>query len=232
MTNGEKIKVAFPNYYIEIDEHKGHVRVFYEDFYTTYPLRWWNAEYKEPTTKNDLGVDCTPNTISFKGMMDNLKITAEDIENAEDLEYSIEPLIHPKNDLGVDKTFYEYIVEYCKEHFLVLVEKDVWEDAKKALTTKNDLGVDCIDRKKLIDWINIWDITPIIKNPLIRHIQGMSSVKPQEPRIITCSECKYYRNKGNKNTYCTKRLNVESVIDRYREPNFYCADAVLREEEK
>lgn len=42
----------------------------------------------------------TPNTISFKEMTDNLKITAEDIENAEDIEYSIEPLIYPKNDLA------------------------------------------------------------------------------------------------------------------------------------
>ena len=53
----------------------------------------------------------------------------------------------------------------------------------------------------------------------------------QEPRIITCKECKYYRSKGNKYSYCTKRLNVDSVTDRYREPNFYCADAVLREVE-
>lgn len=52
------------------------------------------------------------------------------------------------NDLGVNKTFYEQIMEYCKEHFLVLVEKDVWDDAEKALTTKNDLVVDCIDRAK------------------------------------------------------------------------------------
>ena len=47
MTNGEKIKATFPHYDIEIDEHKGYVRVFCEDFYTTYPLRWWDAEYKE-----------------------------------------------------------------------------------------------------------------------------------------------------------------------------------------
>ena len=56
-----------------------------------------------------------------------------------------------------------------------------WEEVIKALeqepTTKNDLGVDCIDRKKLIDWINIWDITPIIKKPLIRHIRGMKNDK-------------------------------------------------------
>ena len=61
MTNGEKIKSTFPHYDIEIDEHKGYVKVFYEAFYTTYPLRWWNSEYKEPTTKYDLGAvgsDC------------------------------------------------------------------------------------------------------------------------------------------------------------------------------
>jgi 5,10-methenyltetrahydromethanopterin hydrogenase len=27
------------------------------EFNNLYPLTWWNAEYKEPTTKNDLGVD-------------------------------------------------------------------------------------------------------------------------------------------------------------------------------
>ena len=44
-TNGDVIKVMFPHYDIEIEEHKGYVRVFYENFYTTYPLRWWNAPY-------------------------------------------------------------------------------------------------------------------------------------------------------------------------------------------
>lgn len=49
-------------------------------------------------------------------------------------------------------------------------------------TTKNNLGVDCIDRKEFIDWINTWDITPIIKRPLIRHVQGMPSVTPIRPK--------------------------------------------------
>lgn len=57
-----------------------------------------NFVVQEPITKNDLAVDCTPNTISFKEAMDILKITAEDIENAEDLEYSIEPLNCPMNE--------------------------------------------------------------------------------------------------------------------------------------
>ena len=46
VTNGEVIKKTFPHYDIEIDEHKGYARVFYDDFYTTYPWKWWNASYK------------------------------------------------------------------------------------------------------------------------------------------------------------------------------------------
>lgn len=72
---------------------------------------------------------------------------------------------------------------------------------KQEPTTKNDLGVDCIDRKKLIDWINIWDITPIIKNPLIRHIQGMSSATPQEP------------TKNDLAVDCVARQDVERYIE-------------------
>ena len=47
LTNGEVIKKMFPHYDIEIDEHKGYVRVFYENFYTTYPLTWWNGKWGE-----------------------------------------------------------------------------------------------------------------------------------------------------------------------------------------
>ena len=46
-TNGDIIKAMFPHYDIEIEEHKGYVKIFYEDFYTTYPLRWWNAPYND-----------------------------------------------------------------------------------------------------------------------------------------------------------------------------------------
>ena len=46
-TNGDMIKALFSHYDIEIDEHKCYVRIFYEDFYTTYPLRWWNAPYRK-----------------------------------------------------------------------------------------------------------------------------------------------------------------------------------------
>jgi hypothetical protein len=105
-------------------------------------------------------------------------------------------------------------------------------------TTKNDLGVDCIDRQATLDAIikrlGIKNETYLLEaeRVIYQQILAMPSVTPQEPRIITCKDCKYYRNKGNKRSYCTKRLNVDSVTDRYREPNFYCADAVLREVEE
>lgn len=57
MTNGEKLKEVFPN--MRIDVFVSYVQVVGEnyEFNNLYPLKWWNAEYKEPTTKNDLGVD-------------------------------------------------------------------------------------------------------------------------------------------------------------------------------
>ena len=54
ITNGEKIKEIFPNSHI--DERSHTVWVGYEAM--SFRRDWWNAEYKEPTTKNDLGVDC------------------------------------------------------------------------------------------------------------------------------------------------------------------------------
>ena len=55
MTNGEKIKEIFPNIIkygnILIDDTGAlQKNILFDD-------TWWNAEYKEPITKNDLGVD-------------------------------------------------------------------------------------------------------------------------------------------------------------------------------
>jgi hypothetical protein len=54
MTNGEKFCIDFPN--IRIDVFVSYVQVVGEnyEFNNLYPLTWWNAEYKEPTTKNDV----------------------------------------------------------------------------------------------------------------------------------------------------------------------------------
>ena len=98
--------------------------------------------------------------------------------------YQLEYERTTKNDLGIDKTFYEQIVEYCNEHFLVLVEKDVWEDARKALTTKNDLGIDCISRADAIH-----AVSEALERTFVEHedianklIGKLPPVTPQEPK--------------------------------------------------
>ena len=58
MTNGEKfIKDYYPNSTITRDSLTGRVFVNEDNADFTLPIEWWDAEYKEPTTKNDLGVD-------------------------------------------------------------------------------------------------------------------------------------------------------------------------------
>ena len=46
-TNGEVIRKMFPYYDVEVYPDAGYVRVFYENFYTTYPLAWWNRKWGE-----------------------------------------------------------------------------------------------------------------------------------------------------------------------------------------
>lgn len=63
MTNGEKIKEIFPNIDNRLDAKTGIMIVKWPDDKTTAIMcsdEWLNAEYKEPTPKNDLGVDCIP----------------------------------------------------------------------------------------------------------------------------------------------------------------------------
>lgn len=60
MTNGEKIKAMFPSVIIGFitESQVGVYFVKNQHSATVLSLDWWNAEYKEPTTKNDLAVDC------------------------------------------------------------------------------------------------------------------------------------------------------------------------------
>lgn len=66
MTNGEKIKELFPTFEFikETEKDRTPQHQFLKVYgvnkvpYMEFDLGWWNAEYKEPTTKNDLGVDC------------------------------------------------------------------------------------------------------------------------------------------------------------------------------
>ena len=67
MTNGEIIQRDFPNEFLSL--------------ITLFTREWWNAEYKEPTTKNYFGVDCISRTPSIpKEWQDTFKDVDEFIE--------------------------------------------------------------------------------------------------------------------------------------------------------
>ena len=86
MTNGEKIQQMFPNAEIcimksnyertkvavdwKFEQIPSYYNLFYED--------WWNAEYKEPTTKNDLGVDCISRAEAIKCLECDFDITGKE----------------------------------------------------------------------------------------------------------------------------------------------------------
>lgn len=86
MTNGEKIKEIFPDTKIitQYDNPFGDRFMVFtlnnEDMQVN--IDWWNAEYKEPTTKNELVVDC----IRRKSVLNTL----ERMDEALDVERTVE----------------------------------------------------------------------------------------------------------------------------------------------
>ena len=62
-----------------------------------------------------------------------------------------------------------------------------WNAEYKGSTDKNDLGVDCISRKRVLEWLeNATDDS--IEHALDSDLEFISSVTPQEPRWIPVSE--------------------------------------------
>lgn len=57
MTNGEKFKEVFQISQVDDCDLNVYAWLPIHDAIEI-PLEWWNAEYEEPTAKNDLGVDC------------------------------------------------------------------------------------------------------------------------------------------------------------------------------
>lgn len=147
MTNGEKIQKDFKGCEVcepIVEDDIIHV-IFADkkDSAIGFDLSWWNAEYQDPSFSEIPKNSPTEALVSLDVYNQVAKERNIAIQQLHELGYEFGQKIEPttKNDLADDKTFYEQMMEYCKEHFLVLVEKDVWDDAEKALTTKNDFGV-------------------------------------------------------------------------------------------
>ncbi len=85
MTNGEKIQHDFECEVYEPIIEDNIIHVCFADKPLSaigFDWDWWNAEYKEPTTKNDFGVDCISRADAIQAMQDKAKkLTNEDTIN-------------------------------------------------------------------------------------------------------------------------------------------------------
>lgn len=95
--------------------------------------------------------------------------------------YSI-PQYQEAKTMAIDALKFD-IDQYCKEHFCVMVDKDVWEKAEKAL--KQEPCEDAISRREVLNQIfystdNSGDV--VLGSVLRRRIENLPSVKPQEPK--------------------------------------------------
>lgn len=68
MTNGEKLCYMFPEMHYTLSDNQPRRVVTTIGVCASFDLEWWNAEYKEPTTKNDLEVDCISRADAIKGL--------------------------------------------------------------------------------------------------------------------------------------------------------------------
>ena len=191
MTNGEKIKALFPDMY--------QVEQSLEAWDS-----WWNAEYKEPTIRNCFGC---------KYATDNHNSGTEECHLCM-WENQYTPTT--KNDLAQER--YQDLIDYFgdketaktiledKKEFKAWLERLRWnvkrvDELARELeqlkeTTKNDLGVDCIDRAELLKAIDTWDkfgfehtgrfirepkgnyVTYVQYDDMVNCVKGLPSVIP------------------------------------------------------
>lgn len=73
MTNGEKLCIDFPNMHYTLSEKQPRRVVTTIGVCASFDLDWWNAEYKELPTKNDLGVDYISRDSAIKALGYDIK---------------------------------------------------------------------------------------------------------------------------------------------------------------
>lgn len=94
--------------------------------------------------------------------------------------------------------------------------------------TREDLREYCKNQIEIFEQFEVTTYKAPFKREQYERCKLILELLDSEQQIIKCNDCRYYRALGER-SYCTKRLNVDSVTDRYRAPDFYCADAELRE---
>ena len=112
MTNGEKIKEIFPNieiipdpYSPSVDMSVGGIMMMRID------RNWFNADYKEPTIKNDLGVDC----ISRAEVIEEINSVANDAWDEEQMRVDLIAEINALPSVTPQETRKGYWIEHPHE---------------------------------------------------------------------------------------------------------------------
>ena len=172
MTNGEKLQSIFPNISSRLDAETGIIVTNWADNTTKcFRASWWNAEYKEPT-KNDLGVDKSDEFEEWK------------LNEDKDCYLRIGDIVDRFKEIDEHYNHSPWNLTQIFSNLNVLQRV---ECKMESPTTKNDLGVDCISRKRVLEWLeNATDDS--IEHALDSDLEFISSVTPQEPRWIPVSE--------------------------------------------
>lgn len=134
MTNGENILSTFSNATIRRCKNKDFIYIEVEQndkWIADFDIEWWNAEYQEPTTNNDLGVDCIDKTELLKAMD-----TWDKFGN--DSNKGLIPLSTPAlRDRYVPYVRYDDMVKCVNGMSLVTSQEPRWIPASERLPEKN-----------------------------------------------------------------------------------------------
>lgn len=115
------------------------------------------------------------------------------------------------------------IETYCKEHFCVMVDKDVWEKAEKAL--EQETYNDAISRKEVLNQIfystdNSGDV--VLGSVLRRRIENLPSVRPQEPKTGHWEWVQYDANPEIGNFHCSECRYIPASFNMSAQKLNYC----------
>ena len=157
MTNGEKMQEVFP----EGETRKCRDGVVFESdgWCHAYNSDWWNAEHKEPTTKNNLAVDC----------IDRAQAQTEIEMNA--FRYT---LAKERGGMGQ--------VEWSD---LLIKVSDAVDIIRNLPSVTPRPCEDAVSRQEVLYLIADNDLS---MGQVVRGIHALPSVTPQEPRWIPVSE--------------------------------------------
>ena len=176
MTNGEKMQADFPD--IEMwGESKDTLDYSLGGMIHRVMKSWWNAEYKEPTTKNDLEIVMDAMEYRTNALIENIKSEIMHFANAH----------CSGDDINIYDVF-KVIDDCCKA---------------ENLTTKNDLGVKLISKEDALDCVN-WGYS---FSDIYKKISDLPLVTPIKPKgywieefndiegevRFTCSNCRKYQ---------------------------------------